>query len=106
MTPQKRIEDLEDALREIAVNCPGDARQMAQETLNAKYVRPAIRKPSELTPSEIAYCQDCLPGSWEYDHSDNTIFSTSDRPGKALPMKYIKLLTDYLTSINVNPYGE
>lgn len=65
-----------------------------------------MRHPSEMTDAELAYCLDCLPGTWEYDHTDNTIFSSSNRPGKALPMKYIKQLTDYLISINVDPYVE
>lgn len=65
-----------------------------------------LRKPSEMTKKEIAYCQDCLPRDWLYEEHSNTLVCYATRPGEVLEMKYIKLLTDYLTSINVDPYGE
>jgi hypothetical protein len=65
-----------------------------------------MRKPHEMTKAEIAYCQDCLPRAWEYDHEANNLVCHASRTGEVIEMKYIKLLTDYLTSINVYPYGE
>lgn len=86
-----------------AYNLPANASNLV--SLAYAYFK-AKRKTSEMTKEEIAYCQDCLPGTWSYDHRDNSIFSRASRPGVILEMKYIKLLTDYLTSINVDPYGE
>lgn len=65
-----------------------------------------LRKPSELTDAELAYCQDCLPRGWFFDHEGNALVNGGSRRSDPIEMKYIKLLTDYLTSINVEPYGE
>lgn len=61
-----------------------------------------MRKTTEMTAPEIAYCQDCLPRQWVYDHEANAFVCGASRRGEVLEMKYIKLLTDYLTSINVD----
>lgn len=57
-----------------------------------------LRKPIEMTNQEVDNCQTYLPGDWNYDPIENTLSYNGRIP---LEMKYVKLLTDYLTSINV-----
>lgn len=63
-----------------------------------------MRNPIDMTDAEIAYCQDCLPRDWVYLVDGSKLECNASRRGEVLEMKYVKLLTDYLTSINVDPY--
>lgn len=68
----------------------------------------AKRKPHEITKEEMFSANERLPERWFYIPRDNSIeVANNPEDGTSeISLVDIKKLTDYLTSINVDPYGE